>query len=44
MNYFETNLKKAKLYYSDLNNIIIYDDALSNKNKILQNNKQKCGV
>lgn len=44
INYFETNLKKAKLYHSDLNNIIINDDALSNKNKILQNNKQKCGV
>lgn len=34
MKYFETNLKKAKFYHSDLNNIIIYDDALSNKKKI----------
>ena len=44
MKYFETNLKKAKFCHSDFNNIIIYDDALSNKNKILQNNKQRCGV
>jgi len=41
MKYFETNLKKEN---SDLNNIIIHDDALSHKNKILQNNKQRCGV
>lgn len=44
MKYFETNLKKAKFCDSDFNNIIIYDDVLSNKNKILQNNKQRCGV
>ena len=44
MKYFETNLKKAKFYNSYLNNIIIYDDALSNKNNILQNSKQRCGV
>ena len=44
MKYFETNLKKAKFYHSYLSNIIIYDDALSNKNKILQNSKQRCGV
>ena len=42
--YFETNLKKAKFFHSASNNIIIYDDALSNKNKILQDNKQRCGV
>ena len=44
MKYFETNLKKAKFFYSDYNNIIIYDYALSNKNKILQDNKQRCAV
>ena len=44
MEYFETNLKKAKFYHSDLNNITIDDHALSNKNKILRNNKQRRGV
>lgn len=44
MKHFETNIKKARLCYSDSHNIIIYDDVLSNKNKILQDNKQRCGV
>ena len=44
MKYFETNQSKKSKQNSDSNNIIIYDDALSNKNKILQHNKQICGV
>ena len=42
--YFEKNPKKAKLFHFSSHNIIIYDDGLSNKNKILQDNKQRCGV
>ena len=38
MKSLKTNLKKAKFCPSE------YDHALSNKNKILQNNKQRCGV
>ena len=32
------------MFHSSPNNIIIYDDALSNNNKILQHNKQRCGA
>lgn len=42
--YFETYPKKANFFHFASNNIIIYNDALSNKNKILQDNKQRCGV
>lgn len=42
--YFDKNPKKAKFFHFSPHKIIIYDNALSNKNKILQDNKQRCGV
>jgi len=35
---------KTRFYHSACNNIILYDDALNSKKKILQDNKQKCGI
>jgi len=40
----EINLWKAKFYHSPSNEKIIYNDVLANKKKILEDNKQKCGI
>ena len=42
--YSETILNKVRFYSSDYNNIIVYDDVLNDKTKILGENKQKCGI
>lgn len=36
--------RKAKFYHSASNEKIIYNDVLANKKKILEDNKQKCGI
>jgi excinuclease UvrABC nuclease subunit len=45
--YLKSNIKVRFFHsssFSSSNNIIIYDNLLDNKKKILQDNKQKCGI